>query len=125
METKIKTGNEIKNSLGQFIGTTQWFKHWTNLVTYTDGIKYLAEETKSYWLIDLVASYQIKQKIREIPFQLWTIEVNLKDNTGKVTMKEDSDQPIIISQKLPYTDFPIEELQFYVCDGVILLKTEY
>jgi len=114
-----------KSSLDNFIGTENWFKHWTGLITYTDGIKYLAEETKSYWLIDLVASYQIKQKIREIPFQLWTIKVNLKEKTGIVTMKEDSDQPNIISQKLPYTDFPIEELQFYLCDGVILLKTEY
>ena len=113
-----------KSSLDNFIGTENWYKHFTG-VTYTDGIKFLADETKSHWLIDLVASYQTEKKVRDIPFQLWTINVNLKDKTGKVTMKEDTDQPNIISQKLPYTDFPFEELQFYLCDNVILLKSEY
>ena len=53
-----------KIDLDNFIGTENWYKHFTG-ITYTDGIKYLADETQSHWLIDLVASYQTEKKVRE------------------------------------------------------------
>lgn len=127
-EKAIDMMNEEKQNplldLGQFIGTENWWKHWTGLVTYTDGIKYLAKEAGAYWLIDLVASYQTKQVIKETPFQLWGVK---KDEKGGavVTMREDSGEEPIITQKIDYTDFPFDDFEFYLCDGVILLKSEY
>jgi len=40
-------------------------------------------------------------------------------------MKYDSDLPIQIKQRIPYTDFPLEEFECYCIDKVILLKSEY
>jgi len=122
----IQDASEIKENkllaeLGQFFGTETWWKHAFGL-TYTDGIKYLAKEASAYWLIDLVASYYNKYKA--IPFQLWRITVK-DDDTAVVSMQEDTGKPYLIEQEIPYTDFPLKDFSWYVCDGVMLLKSEY
>ena len=38
-----------------------------------------------------------------IPFQLWEIEVQLKEQKGVVTMREDLGAPTLIEQELEYT----------------------
>lgn len=114
----------LELNLGQFIGTENYYRHGLlKNFRYTDGIKYLADETGSYWLVDVVASYQLKH--RNKPFQLWKIKVNKDDNSAVVTAKEDIGLRPFVRQKIRYTDFPLEEFEFYVADGVILLKSEY
>lgn len=112
---------QFESELDMFTGTQHWYKHMCG-TTYTDGIKYLADKAQAYWLLDIVASYQPKHKDK--PFQIWKLTVN-KDQTAVVTMKEDSNKPIVIKQKIPYTDFPLHEIEFYCIDGVMLLKSEY
>lgn len=115
--------------LSQFIGTENWYKHPFG-ITYTDGIKYLVDKAKAYWLLDIVASYQPKHKDKH--FQIWKLTVN-KDlspsgseiRTAIITMREDSNKPIIIKQEIKYTDFPLDEIEFYCIEGVVLLKSEY
>ena len=107
-------------NLEQFTGTTQWYKHMFGM-RYTDGIQYLAVKAGAYWLIDIVASYQ--PRFKNIPFQLWRIEV--KDEKAVVTMREDTGRKPLVTQKFDYTDFPLAELEWYVCDNVMLLKGEY
>ena len=48
----------LEADLAQFSGTDNWWKHRTGRLTYTDGVKFLAEKAGAFWLIDLVASYQ-------------------------------------------------------------------
>jgi hypothetical protein len=113
--------NKIKAQLEQFTGTENYYKHFTG-IKYTDGVLFLAEKLNCFWFLDIIASYQYK--LRDVPFQIWKVQVN-GDNTGLVTMKEDSDQPVKIQQELKYTDFPLDEYEVYCIDGVILLKSEY
>ena len=112
---------DLVRELKGFSGTEQYFRSFTGL-KFTDGIKYLADKAKAYWLIDLIGSYQ--HKFEEVPFQLWTLKVN-KDKTGVVTCKEDSNLPVIVEQKLKYTDFPLKEFSCYCIGGVLLLPSEY
>ncbi len=114
-------GTDLEDKLFQFHGTENYYKHPLGLL-YTDGIQFLAEEAQSYWLIDIVASYQ--PDLEQIPFQLWELEVK-KDMSGVVTVRGDSGKPTLISQKIPYTDFPLEKIQLYCIDGVLLLPSEY
>ena len=107
-----------ESDLLQFCGSTEFYRHWTNRLIYTEGIKYLAEEVGAYWLIDAVASYQ-----PSLEFQLWTLYVN--EGKGTLTMQADSDQPSAIIQEIPFTDFPLEVVRFYVCDGTMMLPGEY
>ncbi len=116
-------------NLDQFIGTEHYYKH-SEGIKYTDGIKYLADKTNCYWFIDIIASYQ-KQRfidrsgvIGDIPFQIWKLQVNEK-REALVTMREDTNEPVKVSQLIKYTDFPLEDIEVYCIDGVILLKSEY
>ncbi len=52
-------------ALAHFTGTTQWYRNrMFPAYTYTDGVKFLAEEAECYWLIDYVFSNQLVPEIR-------------------------------------------------------------
>lgn len=51
--------SEILHSLAYCTGSTEWFQHWTRRIRYTEGVKQMAELCQAYWLIDIVASYQM------------------------------------------------------------------
>ena len=111
-----------ESDLNQFTGTLKYYTHWTR-IQYTDGIKFLAEQGEAYWLIDAITSYQTK-KIRRIPFQVWELKKTEKTK-AILTMKEDTNQPELIKQEIPYTDFPLNEIKLYLIDGILLLPSEY
>lgn len=115
---------DLVNALAGFTGSELFYKHSIGKFIYTDGVKYLAEQARCYWLLDVVGSYQHLKKVKEVPFQLWELTVN-EDQTALVTMKEDSDTPVIVKQKLPYTDFPLPYIKLYLTDGVVMLPSEY
>ena len=112
--------------LAQFIGTEQYYRHFTGL-RYTDGVKFLAEKAGAYWLIDAIASYQrepaIRGNARLQDFQLW--ELAVAGNEAVLTLKEDSGCPSIVEQEIEFTDFPLSEVALYVCNGVLMLPSEY
>ncbi len=89
---------------------------------YTDGIKYLADRAHCYWLIDLVGSYQ--PRFTRVPFQLWEISVE-PDESALLTMVEDAGQPVLASQRIEYTDFPLPRFSFYCVEKVMMLKSVY
>ena len=115
METKI-----TESDLGQFIGTVNYYRHWIGQGVYTDGVKYLADKAGAYWLIDAIFSHT-----RREPFQIWTLKKNADDNGAVLTMQEDSGERAKVRQKIPYTDFPLDQIQLYLIDGVLLLTSEY
>ena len=106
--------------LEQFTGTEHYYRHWLGF-KYTDGIKYLADEAKCHWLLDAIGSYQPKHK--NIPFQLWILKVDKKK--GILTMQEDSGKKFLVTQKIKYTDFPLDKIELYLIEGVLLLTSEY
>ena len=116
--------SNLEQELRQFTGTTQHFQHWTGL-QYTDGIKYLAQTAKAYWLIDLVASYQSSfAKHPDLEhFQLW--ELTTKDSKGLVSCAKDSGVDPSAQQMINYTDFPLSYIKLYVCNRVLMLPSEY
>jgi len=77
--------------LEQFIGTENWYRHWTKLLLYTDGVSFLAEAGKCFWLIDLVASYQTEPKYRKEEFQVWKLTINRAEHTGKIICEDGND----------------------------------
>ena len=81
----------------------------------------MAKEAECFWLMDIVVSYQ--PKLKNVPFQIWGIKK--EGDAALVTCKEDSDKEPIVTQKIPYTDFPLEEYEFYCIEGIVLLKGEY
>lgn len=116
--------NNLKNSLAQFSGTENYHR-WSALFKYvlTDGAKFLADEAKAYWFMDLIASHQGYAKVRNEPFQVWALTVG-NDKTA-MAICDDGNENELSRQFVPYTDFPLSEVKVYFIDGVILLPSEY
>ena len=117
---KLTNTEELRQELRNFTGTEQYYGYLG--FRFTDGIKYLTEKANCFWLLDIIGSYQ--HKLKEIPFQVWTLKVN-EDKTAVVEMKEDTNQPLMVKQKIEYTDFPMQEVKLYYIEGVLLLPSEY
>lgn len=115
----MKTAEAIETGMAQCIGTEQYWKNSILCFQYTDGIKFMWESCEAYWLLVAISSYK-----RTEPFQIWTLKVN-DDKSAILTMKEDTNEPILVEQKIPYTDFPLDEIEVWLIDGILILKSEY
>lgn len=116
--------SKLKSELAGYTGTDQYHKLPLTSVVATDGIVDFAEIAHAHWLISIFTSYQCEKNVRQVPFQLWEIEVN-PDKTGFVTMREDTGMKPLVKQKLDYIDLPTGKMKFYLIGGVLLLPGEY
>ena len=114
----------FEEKLAQFTGSDNVYWHAVGEMVFTDGVKFLADVAQCYWLLDIIGSYLIDPKIRELPFQIWELKVN-EDNSAVVTMKEDTDLPKVVRQEIPFTDFPLKEIKFYFTQAILMLPSEY
>jgi hypothetical protein len=136
---------EIENNLQRFTGTSCYYKGSLGL-KYTDGIKYLAESCRAFWLLDVIASHQGERvkgggRLADEAFQLWTLTVHPegKRPIGTVdgikapvmaTAEAWSDTPskdgsrLLARQHIPVTDFPLESVKLYLTNGVLYLPSE-
>ena len=123
-----ETRDDLVCSLSQFTGTENHYRHWTRRIVHTDGVQYLAETAGAYWLVDLIASHQTP-RLRAEEFQVWTLTVDHSDPRPRymaiAECRADTDAPILARQKIEYTDFPLDEIKLYLCDGVLMLPSEY
>lgn len=95
----------------------------------SQGAKYLCDKANCYWLVDAIASHTAKNQQEE--FQVWTLTV--KDNKA-VLKGTDGNSKTLETQKISFTDFPLDEIKLYCIlgslDGVtpewiIQLPSEY
>ncbi len=118
------TTSTLALELAHFHCTEQYYRHFLQRFVYTDGVRYLAQNAQAYWLLDLIASYQPYEKVKKEEFQVWTLKVNL-ENYSAVATCDDGNDNIIVTQDIPFTDFPLTEITLYLTDGVLLLPSEY
>ena len=120
------TVEEIQKTLPHFSSTENYYRHTLGFFNYTDGVRYVAKSCEAYWLIDAIASYQLKRPLINSQdlqrFQIWTLQVN--EGKGILTLEKDTDQRVF-SLEIPYTNFPLPEIRFYLSTKVLMLPTEY
>ncbi|TDE11045.1 DUF6876 family protein [Dyadobacter psychrotolerans] len=111
--------------LAVFTGTEQWYRHPVVKNTlYTDGIKFVAQRARAYWLIDEITYQQYHLRIKNEEFQVWTLKVDLEGSTAILTC-DDCNDHIIFTKPIGYTGFPLKKIKIYVTNDVILLPSEY
>ena len=118
------------DDLNQFTGSDNYYRNKNYPFFYTDGIKYLAEGG-AYWLLDAIASWQedpiIKNDQDLNQIQFWKLKVD-SSSAGILVCERDQDDPVI-TQKIPYTEFPLPEITLFLCDmgtqGILILPSEY
>lgn len=120
----MKTKDEILGNLPYFRCTSQWYKHplYPGL-TYTDGVRYLADAAGCYWLIDYIFSNQLDEKVRNTPFQVWKLKV--EGDEGHIQVEDGNYNIVKNFDVIEYTDFPLEEITLWFVDKVLLLPSEY
>lgn len=111
--------------LRQFTGSEHWYRHGlARNILYTDGAKYVTDKAEAYWLLDEIAFSQGIKRVAAEEFQHWKLKVNLADSTARLTC-EDGNGNVVLSKRIGYTDFPIEEITLYCTNKTILLPSEY
>jgi hypothetical protein len=119
----------IRNVLGCCTGSENCWKVFPNddAPKITDGVKAMVELCGAFWLVTAVASWQIKDRVRKEPFQVWKLVLDSdRDSGGAVLICEDGNDKEIARQEIEYTDFPLSEgITLYFTDGILLLASEY
>ncbi|WP_428307997.1 DUF6876 family protein [Lacipirellula sp.] len=127
----------LRAELQNFTGDLERWRHplYRKLI-YTPGIKYLAERTGAFWLIDAIASWlpsrqfeaavQHDKRIADIHF--WKLVVG-DDRSADLTAVADSGEEPFIRQGIEYADFPLMKIDLYCAfDGehwTLMLPSEY
>ena len=121
MENKTIT----KVELAQFTGTENYYQYHNMLLT--DGTYYLSEKAGCFWLMDLIYSHNLENR--------WfgkegfiTCKLIVQDTSGDVVF-DDGNGNILANQHIPFTDFPLDNIQLYIVRGdrqfVVMLPGEY
>jgi hypothetical protein len=90
-------------------------------IVLAQGARFLAERVGAWWLMDAILSHQPEARKDEMlrDFQIWRLRV--KDKAAVLTCERDTDD-VAITQEIPYTDFPLDEVKLYLelgsADGV-------
>jgi hypothetical protein len=110
--------------LRQFTGTGQWFRHGLmRKIVYTEGVQYVADNAGAYWLIDKVATLQLEPKVRAEDWQSWKLTVD--DKQAAMLTCDDGNGNIVYSERIDWTDFPLDQIELWVEGNVILLPSEH
>jgi len=120
----LKSKEKILDIINQAYGSDMYhkFSPIPGFPVATDGIIALAEAAGCYWLLDIIGRYQTDKRLN-LAFQVWKLEVNREDSSAVVRGYNDAE--LIITQEIPFTDFPLDEVKVFLMDGVILLPSEY
>jgi hypothetical protein len=114
-----------RSELAQFTGSENWYRHGlVRDVLYTDGAQHVAEAAGAYWLIDEIALAQRYQKrVAAEEFQHWKLTV--KADHSATLACDDGNGNVVFSKRIPFTDFPLEEISLYFCNKTLMLPSEY
>lgn len=110
---------EIQEVLPHFKGTTEYYRSsaLAKDIFHTDGVQWLADVAGCFWLIDAIASHQFNIRVSGEPFQVWTLKV--ENRKGILLCGDGDDTPPLVTQEIPYTDFPLEEITLFLEDGSV------
>lgn len=122
-----------QSDLDQFTGSEIWYKvAIAPRYLYTQGVKHVADAGGAYWLIDAIAIAQSQPRVRREEFQLWVLDAPLPAviddddsmfRSGSLTC-DDGNGNIVFTQRIEYTDFPLDKVTIYFENNTLYLPSE-
>lgn len=117
---------ELQSALAHFTGTESYLRYHNLLLT--DGVQYLAEHAKCWWLMDLLASH-----ITQVPTdEYFCVALLTVHDSGRSDFELVDDKPATRFygvQRIPYTDFPLKSIKLYCSraggEWVVMIPSEY
>lgn len=117
---------KVKQDLAHFYGTERYYQHLTPFglkFNYTDGVRYVAKELGAYWMLDIIASYQISNEVSGEEFQVFKFVKH--DNDSMTLTISNGNEKVLATQEIEFTDFLLDEMTFWFLNGVAILPSEY
>lgn len=119
-----KIQEQIDSYAAQCNGTDNYYRHQlAKRYAYTDGAKLVAELCGAYWLIDGILFKQHLRIVREQEFQVWNLDNDIGHSRATLTC-DDGNGNEVFKEMIPFTDFPIKEITFYLENKVLYLPCE-
>ena len=122
--SQVMNTHELQTKLRQFTGTENYYRVMPRLVI-TDGVRCLANQTNSYWLVSAIYSYLITQPIFS---EFVVARLTVVGKTADLVLDDGNDQ-VIAQQAIGYTDFPLDAISIYCSyqekTWVLFLPSEY
>jgi hypothetical protein len=120
MENTHNNFRNLNDSLSQYTGTESYHKTPFGFF-YTDGIVALftSFETTSWWILDVILSYQPQLKNED--FQQW--KVTKKSADAAVVICDDGNGKELVKQEIPFSDIS-GNCTIWVENNVIYLPSE-
>ena len=111
-------GSDNAEDLRQFYGTENY--HKLAAIVYTDGVKYLCDSRKCYWLLtDIMLLALNVNGLKVQPFM--TCEL-VRDGIGADLIFTDGNGNILFVHNIEMTDFADEGVCLYYIEGVLMLQ---
>lgn len=120
-EPPTPRSEKLKEALNNFTGSQLFYRNPLNRrVIYTEGVRFLAVKAEAFWLIDAITSYfgspdmtqAMAEDERLSGLQFWRLIVD-DTGSGQLTMRADTDVEPAIQQDIPFTDFPLDEIEIW------------
>jgi hypothetical protein len=102
-----------QESLRGFTGSENYYRaDLDKNILLTEGAYHVAETGGSHWLMNIICSVQhtVKKVVGE-EFQVWDLRVAA--DKSAVVKCEDGNGNVLYTQKVPWTDFPLEFIELY------------
>jgi hypothetical protein len=125
----MKTADEIRDMLKQCIGTESYHRHGLGRVSivHTDGVAMLAKDAECHWLLDAIFSHiTTNRKLYRETFQVWKLKrkPTHKSPDRAVLSCEDGNGNEILRQTIPFTDFPLDTIDLWYENGILMIPSE-
>ena len=122
--SQVMNTHELQANLSQFTGTENYYRVMPRLVI-TDGVRYLANQANSYWLVSAIYSHLISNAIYS---EFVVARLTVIGKTAYLVL-DDGNNQVIAKQAIEYTDFALNEISIYCCyqqqGWILLLPSEY
>ena len=117
----VNTKLLVDEYVGHCNGFEKHYRHWMGRYSYSEGVKFVADTCECRWLIDAIISHQNPKMIKACDgFQCWTLK---KKDKGAVLTGGDGNR-VLVTQNIEFTNFPIDEIEFYIENTIIMLPEE-
>jgi hypothetical protein len=117
---------ELNHELPSFTGSEVMYRsHINNLMTYTQGVQFLAENAGGgcYWLLDIIGTelMQIQSNKEE---EFIELVITVKDDKADLAAN-DGNGASLWDRHIDFTDFPEGVWKLWLVSGTLLLPSEY
>jgi len=109
---------------GKSAGSENFYRHRVaKKFTYTQGVREMVNKCEAYWLLDLIISHQVHDKVNKEEFQVWDLK-RVEGNQFTI-LATDGNHNKVTSQEIPFSDFPYDLATIWLVDDCMILPCEY